>query len=361
MLYPWIRPLLFSLDPEEAHHLALKALQVLQAAGAAALPPLSDPSLGQEFWGLRFPNPVGLAAGYDKNAVAPLAWPALGFGFVELGTITAKAQPGNPKPRIFRLPHDQALINRLGFNNEGAAAIAQRLARELPPGRPHPIPLGFNIGKSKVTPFDQAVEDYIESCEKLFPFADYLVVNVSSPNTPDLRKLQETERLQRLLEALMTVNRHLTEQNRTKLKPMLVKIAPDLSDEEVMEIARVAHAAGASGLIATNTTIARPATLHTLIHEKGGLSGKPVAPRATAVLRLLFRTVEGQLPLIGVGGIFSAEDAYQRIRAGASLVQVYTGLIYEGPFLPRRIVRGLHRLVARDGFSHVREAIGKDV
>jgi dihydroorotate dehydrogenase len=361
MLYPWLRPFFFSLDPEQAHHLALKALQALQASGAAALPPLSDPNLGQECWGLRFPNPVGLAAGYDKNAVAPLAWPVLGFGFAELGTITAKAQPGNPKPRIFRLPHDQALINRLGFTNEGATTIGQRLARELPPGRPHPIPLGFNIGKSKVTPLDQAVEDYVESCEKLFPFADYLVVNVSSPNTPDLRKLQEAERLQQLLEALIATNQRLAAQNRTPPRPVLVKIAPDLRDEEVVEIARVAHAAGASGLIATNTTIARPATLRTLIHEEGGLSGAPVAPRATAVLRLLFRAVEGQLPLVGVGGIFSAEDAYQRIRAGASLVQVYTGLIYEGPFLPRRIVRGLHRALARDGFNHIREAIGKDV
>jgi dihydroorotate dehydrogenase len=360
MLYPWIRPLFFSLDPEQAHHLALKALQVLQASATMGVQALKDPSLEQEFWGLRFPNPVGLAAGYDKNAVAPLAWPVLGFGFAELGTITAKGQTGNPKPRIFRLPQDHALINRLGFNNDGAAAIARRLSRTLPPGRLHPIPLGFNIGKSKATPLDQAVGDYVESCERLFPFADYLVVNVSSPNTPDLRKLQEAERLQQLLEALMTVNRRLAEQNRTHLKPVLVKIAPDLSDEEVVEIARVAHATGASGLIATNTTITRPATLRTLIHEEGGLSGRPITSRATEVLRLLFRTLEGKLPLIGVGGIFSADDAYQRLRAGASLVQVYTGLIYEGPFLPRRIVRGLHTLLAKDGFSHIRDVVGRD-
>lgn len=360
MLYPFLRPFFFSLDPEQAHRVALTALTVLQKAGAAAVPPLSDPRLGQELWGLRFPNPVGLAAGYDKNALTPLAWSALGFGFAELGTITAKAQPGNPKPRIFRLEQDQALINRLGFNNDGAVAVAKRLTQTLPVGRIHPIPLGFNIGKSKVTPLEEAVADYVESCERLFPFADYLVVNVSSPNTPDLRKLQEAERLQQLLEALNLTNRRLAAQHRTSMKPILVKIAPDLSDEEVVTIAQVAQTTGVSGLIATNTTITRPASLLTPIQQEGGLSGKPIAQRALAVLRLLFRTVEGKLPLIGVGGIFSAEDAYARIRAGASLVQVYTGLIYEGPFLPRRLARGLRALLARDGLSHLREAIGKE-
>lgn len=361
MLYPFLRPFFFSLDPEQAHHIALTALMLLQKSGAAAMPPLSDPCLGQELWGLRFPNPVGLAAGYDKNALAPLAWSALGFGFAELGTITAKAQPGNPKPRVFRLERDQALINRLGFNNDGAVAVANRLTHTLPVSRTHPIPLGFNIGKSKATPLEEAVADYVESCERLFPFADYLVVNVSSPNTPDLRKLQEAERLQQLLEALMMTNRRLAAQQHMSMKPVLVKIAPDLSDKEVVIIAQVAQTTGAAGLIAANTTITRPATLRTPIQQEGGLSGRPIAQRARAVLRLLFRTVEGQLPLIGVGGIFSAEDAYARIRAGASLVQIYTGLIYEGPFLPRRIVRGLRALLVRDGFGHLREAIGKDV
>jgi dihydroorotate dehydrogenase len=361
MFYPFLRPLFFSLDPEQAHHIALTALTLLQKLGAVAAPSLGDPRLSQGLWGLRFPNPVGLAAGYDKNALAPLAWPALGFGFAELGTITAMAQPGTPNALIFRLELDQGLINRLGFNNDGAAAVANRLTQTLPPGRPHPIPLGFNIGKSKATPLEEAVADYVESCERLFPFADYLVVNVSSPNTPDLRKLQEAERLQQLLEALLTTNRRLAAQQRISLKPILVKIAPDLSDEEVVTIAQVAQTTGAAGLIATNTTITRPTTLRTPIQQEGGLSGKPLAHRALTVLRLLFRTVEGKLPLIGVGGIFSAEDAYARIRAGASLVQIYTGLIYEGPFLPRRLVRGLRTLLARDGLSHVREAIGKDV
>jgi len=360
MLYPLFRPLFFSLDPEQAHHLALNALELLQLSAVAPISPPSSPHLSQELWGLHFPNPVGLAAGYDKNAQVPLAWPALGFGFAELGTVTAKAQAGNPKPRIFRLEKDAALINRLGFNNEGAAAIAQRLAKLLPPSRSHPIPFGFNLGKSRATPLEEAVDDYVESCERLFPFADYLVVNVSSPNTPDLRRLQESERLGRLLEALLVTNRRLAGQARVPPKPVLVKIAPDLLDEEVSEIARVCQAAGVSGLIATNTTITRPA-LRSPSPEEGGLSGRPLARRALEVLRVLFRAVEGKLPLIGVGGIFSAEDAYARIRAGASLVQIYTGLIYQGPLLPRRVVRGLLDLLRDDGFGHVGEAVGKNV
>jgi dihydroorotate dehydrogenase len=360
MLYSLFRLLFFSLDPEQAHRFALNALELLQVSSVAPLSPPSDPRLSQELWGLRFPNPVGLAAGYDKNAQVPLAWPALGFGFAELGTVTAKAQAGNPKPRIFRLEKDAALINRLGFNNEGTTAIAQRLAKLLPPGRSHPIPLGFNLGKSRVTPLEEAVDDYVESCERLFPFADYLVVNVSSPNTPDLRKLQESERLGRLLEALLVTTRRLAAQARVQPKPVLVKIAPDLLDEEVTEIARVSQAAGVSGLIATNTTITRPA-LRSPSSEEGGLSGRPLAKRALEVLRILFRAVEGKLPLIGVGGIFSAEDAYARIRAGASLVQIYTGLIYEGPLLPRRIVRGLLNLLREDGLGHLHDAVGKNV
>ena len=358
MLYPLLRPFLFAVDSERAHHLAIDMLKVWQAA-TPALPPPSDARLSQTLWGLHFPNPIGLAAGYDKNAAVPLAWPALGFGFAELGTITAKAQSGNPQPRIFRLEKDEALINRLGFNNDGATAVAQRLTHLLPLRRTHPIPLGFNIGKSKVTPLEEATVDYLESFEKLFPFADYLVVNVSSPNTPDLRKLQESERLGRLLETLQKRNQQLATQANRPPTPLLVKIAPDLTDGEVVEVARVAQAVGVAGLIATNTTIARTG-LRSSISEEGGLSGKPLTKRATEVLRILFRAVEGKLPLIGVGGIFSAEDAYSRIRAGASLIQVYTGLIYQGPLLPRRIVQGLPRLLTRDGVRHLRDAVGKD-
>ena len=359
MLYSFLRSLLFSVDPERAHHLAIDTLKLLQVAPASLSPP-SDSRLSQNVWGLHFPNPVGLAAGYDKNAAVPLVWSALGFGFAELGTITAKAQPGNPKPRIFRLEQDEALINRLGFNNEGAIAVTQRLTRVLPPSRLHPVPLGFNIGKSKVTPLEEAESDYLISLEQLFPFADYLVVNVSSPNTPELRKLQESERLGRLLETLQARNRQLSIQAKIASKPLLVKIAPDLVDEEVTEVARIAQAVGVAGLIATNTTVARP-RLRTSIKEEGGLSGKPLAARACEVLRILYRAVEGKLPLIGVGGIFSAEDAYARIRAGASLIQIYTGLIYQGPLLPRAIVYGLSTLLARDGIPHIHEAVGKNV
>jgi len=355
MLYPFLRPFFFSLDPEHAHRLALQALRWLQAAPLQPSPP-SDPRLSQEVWGIRFPNPVGLAAGYDKNAEVPLAWSALGFGFAELGTLTARAQPGNPKPRIFRLEKDQACINRLGFNNNGAAAVAQRLGRLLTDRR-CPIPLGFNIGKSRMTPLEDAVDDYLESSALLLPFADYLVVNVSSPNTPELRKLQEVDHLAKLLEALIAQATQLAQQTGTAPKPIVVKIAPDLSQAEIQEIAKLALDIGIAGLIATNTTVERPG-LRSPVNEAGGLSGRPLARRATEVLRSLFQAVEGKLPLIGVGGIFSAADAYERICAGASLVQVYTGLIYEGPFLPRRIVQGLNQILDREGLSHIRDAVG---
>lgn len=358
MLYPFLRPFFFSLDPEHAHRLALQTLHWVQAAPLQPSPP-SDPRLGQEVWGIRFPNPVGLAAGYDKNAEVPLAWSALGFGFAELGTLTAQAQPGNPKPRIFRLEEDRACINRLGFNNDGAAATAQRLGRLLA-GQQCPIPLGFNIGKSRTTPLEDALNDYLESGTLLLPFADYLVVNVSSPNTPELRKLQEVDHLARLLEALIGQATQLAQQTGTAPKPIVVKIAPDLSQAEIHEIAKLALDIGIAGLIATNTTVERPG-LRSPVNETGGLSGRPLAKRATEVLRTLFQAVEGRLPLIGVGGIFSAEDAYERICAGASLVQVYTGLIYEGPFLPRRIAQGLDQILEREGLSTIRDAVGSKV
>lgn len=359
MSYSFLRPFFFALDPEHAHHLSIHALKLLQASQRRPTPAFSPQLLAQDLWGLRFPNPVGLAAGYDKNATVPLVWSSLGFGFAELGTVTAKAQPGNPKPRIFRLAQEAALINRLGFNNDGASAIAQRLPALLSPQRPRPVPLGFNIGKSKVTRLEDVVEDYLESCTQLLPFADYLVVNVSSPNTPELRKLQETERLGRLLEALLAYMRQFAETQHASQKPLLVKIAPDLSEAEIGEIAQLALAVGGSGLITTNTTVERPGRC-AVSNETGGLSGRPLAVRAREVLRTAYRAVDGKLPIIGVGGIFSAEDAYERFRAGASLVQIYTGMIYEGPFLAQRIVRGLRRIIEREGFSHLRDAVGRD-
>ena len=283
----------------------------------------------------------------------------MGFGFAELGTLTARSQRGNDEPRVFRLEEDQACINRYGFPNDGAADVAQRLGRLLA-GRQCPIPLGINIGKSRTTSLEDAVKDYLESSTLLLPLADYLVVNVSSPNTPELRKLQEIDRLAKLLEALMMQATQLAQQTSTAPKPILIKIAPDLSEADIHEIAKLALAVGVAGLIATNTTLDRPG-LRSPVDEVGGLSGQPLAKRATEVLRTLFQAVEGRLPLIGVGGIFSAEDAYERICAGASLVQVYTGLIYEGPFLPRRIAHGLNQILDREGLSHIRDAVGSRV
>ena len=355
MFYPLLRRLAFTLDPETAHRLSIAALKLLQAGQAK--PALTHPLLTQDLWGIRFPNPVGLAAGYDKNAELPLVWSRLGFGFAELGTLTAHAQPGNPRPRIFRLPRHGALINRLGFNNAGADAAAARLTARLPSRLERPVPLGFNIGKSRITPIEGATDDYCGSCAAVFPFADYLVVNVSSPNTPELRTLQEPDRLARLLEALLTRIRELAHAANTAPTPLLVKIAPDLMDEQITEIARLARDVGVAGLIATNTTVERPG-LGLAEYEAGGLSGRPLAARATEVVRLAYRASEGKLPIIGVGGIFSAEDAYERIRAGASLIQIYTGLVYEGPFLARRIVRGLIRILEREAVSRLPQAVG---
>ena len=353
MFYPLFRRLAFTLDPETAHRLSIAALKLLQAGQAK--PALTHPLLTQDLWGIRFPNPVGLAAGYDKNAELPLVWSRLGFGFAELGTLTAHAQPGNPRPRIFRLPRHGALINRLGFNNAGADAAAARLAPLL--STPRPVPLGFNLGKSRTSQIEAAADDYCRSCAAVFPFADYLVVNVSSPNTPELRILQEPDRLARLLDALLTRIRGLARAANTAPTPLLIKIAPDLTDSQITEIARLARDVGVAGLIATNTTVERPG-LESASHEAGGLSGRPLAARATEVVRLAYRASEGKLPIIGVGGIFSAEDAYERIRAGASLIQIYTGIVYEGPFLARRIVRGLIRILEREGVSRLPQAVG---
>lgn len=362
--YSLVRPLLFHIDPERAHELALAALRPLQLALQRAGPtaPVADPILSQELWGLTFPNPVGLAAGFDKNGELPHVWASLGFGFAELGTITAQAQEGNPRPRMFRLPADRALINRLGFNNRGAAAVARELTCRLGHRRP-PIPLGINLGKSGVTPLDAAAADYCASLRAVFALADYLTVNVSSPNTPGLRDLQSADQLARLLDALGAENEKLAREHGLRPRPFVVKIAPELSEGELRALAAVVRERGVAGLIATNTTIERP-TLRTpapLASEAGGLSGAPLRERSTAVIRLLYRLTEGTLPIIGVGGIFTAEDAYEKIRAGASLVQVYTGFVYGGPGLPRRLCRGLRQLLERDGLANIFHAVGRDL
>lgn len=361
MLYRAIRPLLFRLDAERAHNLVfgcLAAAEQLFARAGYAPRAWSHPALQQRLWDITFPNPVGLAAGFDKDARAPHVWPLLGFGFAELGTITAEPQPGNPRPRLFRLAHDRALINRLGFNNSGANAVAERLAH-LQSVRAPAVPIGINIGKSRATPLDAAAADYVRSLRALSSFAAYVVINVSSPNTPGLRDLQAEKHLAALLDALRVENEAVAATRGQPPRPLLIKVAPDLADDALPGIVDVARRGGAAGLVATNTTISRVG-LTTATSEAGGLSGAPLRDRATAVIRALYRHGGGALPIIGVGGIFTAEDAYAKIRAGASLVQLYTGMIFEGPRLAHRIARGLVDLLRRDGLTHLRDAVGKD-
>jgi len=363
VLYALARPLLFQLPAETAHQLAFAALTPWQALlqRGPHRPAPADGRLRQTLWGLDFPNPIGLAAGFDKNGALPHVWAALGFGFAELGTVTAQPQAGNPTPRLFRLPAERALINRLGFNNDGAAAVATALGRRLAAGRP-PIPLGLNLGKSRVASIEQAIDDYRASLATLYDCADYLVVNVSSPNTPGLRDLQSEAQLAPLLDALQADNRRLAAERGRAPRPLLVKLAPDLNDEGLGALAATALGAGIDGLIATNTTIDRSALPagHPLAGEPGGLSGAPLRARATAVIRTLFRVTNGRLPIIGVGGVFNADDAYEKIRAGASLVQIYTGFVYAGPGLARTLASRLRARLERDGFATVAAAVGVD-
>jgi dihydroorotate dehydrogenase len=311
-------------DAERAHQWTLRRLATLSRRPAllAALRRRYAVEAPRTVFGVRFPNPVGLAAGLDKDGVALPAWPALGFGFVEVGTVTRYAQPGNPRPRLFRLPADEAVINRMGFNNAGAAALATRLAGREPLG----VPLGVSLGKSKVTPLDQAVEDYVESMRALREYADYVAVNVSSPNTPGLRSLQDRDHLAALLAALTA---------EAQGTPVLVKIAPDLTEQAIGEVLQVCADHGAAGVIATNTTLSREGVTGSGPTEAGGLSGRPLTERARAVVSFVHK--ESDLPVIGVGGIMDPDDAARMFDAGASLVQLYTGFIYRGPSLVRAI------------------------
>jgi dihydroorotate dehydrogenase len=317
-----------------------------------------DPRLEQTLFGCRFANPVGLAAGFDKNGVAAAIWHLFGFGFAELGTITWHAQSGNPRPRLFRLAAERAALNRMGFNNRGAQACRRVLERQhLPPPGQRPAVLGINLGKSRITPLEQAPDDYAASLEVLAPLADYAVINVSSPNTPGLRDLQDEVLLRRLVERLRRL---------PGCPPLLVKIAPDLEDDAIDAIARLAFQEGLAGVIAVNTSLDRlglesrrlAQTGRTLAEEAGGLSGAPLRQRALEVLRRLRATAGPALPLIGVGGIDSAEAAWERIAAGASLVQIYTGWIYRGPALVPGILEGLGRQLDHHGLAHIGEAVG---
>lgn len=343
-----VRPILFRLPPETAHELALHSLSLLPSQLLAKQ--FSDPSLSIERFGLRFANPVGLAAGFDKNGIALQPLAALGFGFIEAGTVTYHAQPGNPRPRLFRLREDQALINRAGFNNDGAAAFARHVKR------PDSV-LGVSIGKSKITPLEDATEDYLKSFELVHEVADYIAVNVSSPNTPQLRELQQSDQLASLLSALQARNQELS-----KPLPLLVKLSPDLERRDLEMIVDVIKRLHIDGIIATNTTISR-ADLRTDAQRvaacgEGGLSGKPLTHRSTRMIAELYELTDGRIPLIGVGGIFNADDAWEKIAAGASLVQLYTGFIYEGPNIAREINKGLAKILAREGLSNLDAAVG---
>jgi dihydroorotate dehydrogenase len=349
-----VRPLLFRLPAETAHELALHSLSLVPASLLARR--FSNPALKVERFGLSFPNPVGLAAGFDKNGIALKPLAALGFGFIEAGTVTYHAQPGNPRPRLFRLREDQALINRAGFNNEGAAAFAARVSRAQPD-----CILGVSIGKSKITPLEKATEDYLASFELVYRVADYIAINVSSPNTPQLRELQQAEQLSSLLSALRARGQELQERFNKKV-PLLVKLSPDLTRRDLETIVEVIQRHGIDGIIATNTTISRD-NLRTDANRvtacgEGGLSGRPLRSRATKMIAELYEITGGRVLLVGVGGIFTAEDAWEKISAGASLVQLYTGFIYQGPGVARQINEGLANILAREGFANLDAAVG---
>ena len=366
-----IRPALFAQEAEQVHQRTMRVL------GWASRRPLvsgavesifSAPTLGTELFGVTFPNPVGLAAGMDKYAEALPMWKALGFGFAELGAVTWHGQPGNERPRLFRAVGEQAIVNRMGFNNPGAAVFAERLAEWRASGLWPNHPVGVNLGKSKITPLEKAAEDYANSFRVLWDYLDFFVVNVSSPNTPNLRQLQDRAALEDIFSALAEVQRQKLEEGRkgrsasARLKPLLVKVAPDLSFEVLDEIVEVAQRHRLAGIVATNTTITRPQTSEVrsqrIYAEAGGLSGKPLREQSTELVRHLYRQTKGALPIIGVGGIFNTEDAWEKITAGAALLQIYTGLVYQGPGVVKGIVKGLIEKLQEAGLNHVKEAVG---
>jgi len=349
-IYDVAKPVLFALPPEAAHRTVHRLLQTAQdtpiSSAIRRRYAVDDDRLTQSVFGLDFQTPVGVAAGFDKNAEIPRILADLGFGHVEIGGVTAERQPGNPRPRMFRLREDKALINRMGFNNEGADRIGDRLDREPQPG----VPLGVNIGKSKSTPLEEAADDYLYTYNAVADAGDYFAVNVSSPNTPGLRSLQNRESLEEILGTLKEAG----------ASPLLVKLSPDLPDAAVEEALAVVDDLGLDGVIATNTTTSRPDSLQNPNKaETGGLSGKPIEDGATDQIRFIADRTD--VPIIGVGGVSDAEGAYEKIRAGASLVQLYTGLVFEGPAIARDINEGLLDLLERDGFDSVGEAVGVDL
>jgi len=349
-LYDISKPVLFSLPPETAHrtvHTGLRAIQdtpIVDLLGQRYT--VTDSRLETTVFGLEFPNPVGVAAGFDKNAEIPRTLEAFGFGHIEIGGVTAERQPGNPRPRMFRLPEDEALINRMGFNNEGAERIGRRLDSEPQPD----VPLGVNIGKSKSTPLEEAADDYLYTYERVAEAGDYFAVNVSSPNTPGLRSLQNRDSLEAILGTLKEAG----------AQPLLVKLSPDLPRPAIEDALAVVDDLGLDGVIATNTTTSRPDSLENPNKaETGGLSGKPIEGESTDLIRFIAERTD--TPIVGVGGISDAEGAYEKIRAGASIVQLYTAFVFEGPTLARDINQGLLELLDRDGFDSIDEAVGVDL
>ena len=359
-----IRPLLFRKDPETSHEtvLALMARAEFLCPVFESLYRVEDQRLAVRLGPLEFPNPIGLAGGFDKNALAPKTISAFGFGFMEVGAITAQAQPGNPKPRLYRLPEDHALINRLGFNNEGAQAIAIKLGRLRGRGGwPH-IPLGLNLGRTKIVETKDAVADFLSCFTELFPHGDFFTLNVSSPNTPNLRDLQEKSLLRELLSAVQEKNRELSARAQIEMRPLFVKIAPDMEFSQVDEIIDVVEDVKLTGIVATNATaFMREGHKSPNGAEPGGLSGRPITAMVTKFIAHIYQVTRGRLPIIGVGGIFNAQDAYEKIKAGANAVQIYTGWIFEGPGAVKRINQGLLRLLERDGLKHISEAVGRSV
>ena len=341
--------LFFFKDPEYVHNFILKSLRVLGKFPLlcrliSKYAAVNDNRLSQNIWGLEFKNPIGLAAGVDKNGSAIQGIQSFGFGFLEIGTISFQEQSGNPRQRLFTLPDDEAVINRMGFNSVGSAKAAEFLSKQKAL-----VPIGLSIGKSKITPLEDAAKDYAGSYNRLYPYADYFAINISSPNTPGLRELQDKDLLRNLIRTLQAEREKITKEKNLKKSPIIVKIAPDLTFEAIKEALLVCREEKVDGIIATNTTITRE-WLKNDPNETGGLSGKPLKDRATEIISFVHKEVP-EIPIIGVGGIFSAEDAYEKLKAGASLLQIYTGLVYEGPFLARKINRGLLKILKKNNLD----------